>query len=314
MMNAFEGDLGRAIQILKPLMEQLSQAHLSHQQQPSEDNLEQHTTVNTIARGVKEFLAMHSSKGGRKQVEKNAVDAVLTAACFDCQPETKLTSLSTCLGLRVDALILMKALERAKKMKENSLTFEPYQRATRKDCYRELTRELVNEYCHTDSEGGVRVDTESNRVFKIVDQETGEVEKHPMRVWNDVSWKQRHKSFQQSDMYQNHLVQNPGKTIGLTSFMANVCKYVRSPCPQSCVDVRTSQLYEYQKALRDAAQTNPVLSDNLKNCDCPTHTAAGTTCCDGLEEDANLLERAVKLSPRDFVAATLCKPVEQPML
>ena len=54
-------------------------------------------------------------------------------------------------------------------MKKNQTQFEPDKQATWSDCYHELIAAIVDRYCHNDCYGGVRVDIESSRRYKMQD-------------------------------------------------------------------------------------------------------------------------------------------------
>ena len=91
---------------------------------------------------------MHKSEGSRKEYEKNALDAVATAVVFDLPAEVSCTQVCSRLGLHVKNKLFVKATSRALVLRTNNKTFEPEERATRRDCYRVEALGIVPEYCH----------------------------------------------------------------------------------------------------------------------------------------------------------------------
>ena len=105
---------------------------------------------------------MHKSQDSRKEDEKNAVDAVATAVVFDLPVEISRTQVCDRLGItnRCNQLIV-KATSRALFLRTNNKTFEPEERATRSNCYRDEAWATVQAYCHSETEDGAHLDTES---------------------------------------------------------------------------------------------------------------------------------------------------------
>ena len=112
-----------------------------------------------------------------------------------------------------------------KELQNKSKKFEFKQRRTRSDAYNEVAVRIVLEYCHSTDEGQ-RVDSNSFYVYKNLLYEDS---KCPQRVWEDVYWKDRYKTFLKSPTYQKHLEANPKQTISHTVFRASVCKIIRPP-------------------------------------------------------------------------------------
>ena len=125
-------------------------------------------------------------------------------------------------------------------------------------------------YCHSDEGSGV--DTESRRVYKVKNEFTKELETHPLRVWHAVGRDERYKSFAESSAYEKFQKNNENKTISRTVFSATVCKCVRDPSPQPCVDLLRSGLKEYMIAIKNAIDQRPAIRNRLANCTCERHT------------------------------------------
>jgi hypothetical protein len=90
------------------------------------------------------------------------------------------------------------------------------------DCIFDVAQACVVAYCH--SEEGSRVDTESKRVYKVKNPNTGKVESHPARVWNEVTLEQQHNAFLKSSIYKKF--KEMYGAIGQDRFRTFVCPCV----------------------------------------------------------------------------------------
>ena len=167
------------------------------------------------------FLLITGLKGQRVKEEQDAIDAVLTASTFSLTDTDSKRAVSECLQQRPNSVL--DAFSRAKQMIANRLPFAPKTRKQRSDCYRDAARACIHDFCH--SEEGSNVDTESYRVYKIKDPDTGEVENHPARVWNETSNAKRYQSFTESSMYKEFQDKSLGdKTLPVSGLKHDLAK------------------------------------------------------------------------------------------
>lgn len=220
-----------------------------------------------IVSGIRAFLAHHPTKGQRVKEEQDALDAVLVASTFTLTDNDPKSAVAKQLGARPNSIL--EAFARAKTMIASRLPYARKERKQRSDCYRDAARACIHDFCH--SEEGSNVDTESYRVYKIKDPDTGEVSNHPARVWNETTMAKRYQSFLESEMYKIFKETSLGdktRTISREVFRQEVCECVRDPSPQSCVDLRMSALSEYMKGIRKACINNPAIKKRLDECTC----------------------------------------------
>ena len=81
------------------------------------------------------------------------------------------------------------------------------ERKQRKDCVRQKAKKCVYNFFH--SEEGTLVDTESYRVFKILEDGEDKKKDHPMRVWHGIGLDARHQAFKESKFYAKFKQLNP---------------------------------------------------------------------------------------------------------
>ena len=213
-----------------------------------------------IANGLVEFIQHHHTRGQRSKDAQNAIDAILTAACFALPADEAASHRQLASRIFGDANASAKLTRHKNKALEmigSGSYFSPKERKTRSDAYKEEAASCVSNFCH--SKESSRLGTESYRCIKVKDPITNLSEPHPLRVWNEVTLDARYASFSQSNIYRRWQRDNGDKTIGFTSFRAHVCPCVRDPTPESCVDLVYLQCHEYMVAIRNALRHRPSL-------------------------------------------------------
>lgn len=183
----------------------------------------------SICNGIKDFLAIHNAQGSRPKHEQDAVDAVMTAVCFN-----KSAPLSQ-IGDRLDVpASKLRAICRGQvqEMKSTGEKFKPKERKRRSDCYREEAFECVSDYIHSDEVS--HIDTNGKkRMYKIKHPFTKVVDTHPGRVWNiSGSIASRYQTFLQSQAYADFQKHNGGNTISQEVFRLGRCGCIRDPRPE----------------------------------------------------------------------------------
>jgi hypothetical protein len=263
-----------------------------------------------MATCIQSFFKHHASKGPRKKCEQDALDAVLVACSFGDIPAASVASrLNTSRQKVHDCKVWGKGL------RDDAKRFEPAERQQRSDCYRDAAKECVHAFCH--SEEGSRLDTQSYRVFTVPNLETGKPEKHPLRVWNTLGLDNRHRSFLDSKIYKRFTEINPGKTICKEVFRLCVCKCVRDPTPESCVDLLFSGLYEYMQAIKQAISTREFVQKRIETCPCERHKNSREKSREELvfdDDEVIMWEELLTRRPKELIEATCCKKREEPML
>jgi hypothetical protein len=139
--------------------------------------------------------------------------------------------------------------------------YSPFKGKQRSDCSREAAYVAVHEFCHCNESSNL--DTESYQFVKVKHQYSGEVETHPFRVWHELTLKDRYKTFLESSAFKKFKEEHPSWDIGKEVFRQLICKCVRGPGPQSCVDLHMSQLKHYMSAFDKAMKNNPVIKGGL---------------------------------------------------
>jgi hypothetical protein len=222
-----------------------------------------------IVDSTKAFLQHHSTKGTRKKVEQDAVDAVLTASTFGATEESVIR-VADRLSQRPNTVKTMSNYART--MKVNGKRYTTRTRKKRFDNVQDPAALAVYRFCH--SEESSKLDTESYRVRKVYDVEDQMKKKHPDRVWNDVGNKDRYAAFKKSTPYINFKEEHEGRDIGIERFRQFCCKCVREPTAKSCADLIHTQLRYYGHALQAACLTNQAVKNRVESCDCARHLAS----------------------------------------
>ena len=265
-----------------------------------------------VASGVKSFIAHHSTKGGRKTVVQNAVNAVVTAALFDKEDSVSMTSFSNFLGVKADEL-LAKAHSHGQKMKEEKSYFSFVGREQWSDCVTKETRHCVFQFCHSDY--GSRVDTNSKWMIPVLGL-VGKKEYHPQRNWYEVGEYSRYQRFCHSIEYSEFKKENPGCTISATTFCQHVCKCCIDPTDASCVDIIYSKIDHFQRGVLSALQEDFRLKSLADNCDCEVCIRANAVSAEPGDKEAVhwRLKQLLKVSPEMLVCSLCCEKAEHPDL
>jgi hypothetical protein len=228
------------------------------------------TIDEAIVNGMASFVGHHTlGRGSRKKLTQDAMEAVTPAAAFNMKEMQAASSIANRLGLRQSCFAV--AVERVKQMKTDSTMFSPKVRKIRSDSTKDVVMTCIVEWCH---EFGSRIDTNSCKVYKVKNYETGAEELHPLRVWNEVTWVSRHKAFHSFETYSEFCDANPGVTIGRGRFRRMACRCIKKPTPQSCVDILVSGAQEYMHALQYCFSNNIATRVLLRECKCELHTEA----------------------------------------
>ena len=90
------------------------------------------------------------------------------------------------------------------------------ERKQRKDCIKPKAQKCVYDFCH--SEEVTLVDTESYRVFKILEDGEYKEKDHPMRVRHDIGLEVRQQAFKESKDYAKFKQLNPKDNISKKVF------------------------------------------------------------------------------------------------
>jgi hypothetical protein len=225
--------------------------------------------VNRYAR----FLARHElKKGGTRPLDEQAAVAAVIAggAWMDGEDdESSNRNVAERLGVRIATFCKAKKyLESI--VKKDKAKFTAPLRKQRKDSVLESAALAVYKFCH--SEESSLLDTNCNLCRRLPDLErSGELTKHPYRVWLEVTWQGRYEAFLESVDHRDFKKLCPAGTIGLTRFRELVCLCVKGPTAQSCSDIIDSGLTELQGGLRTVIASNKFLRTMLDRCDCPLH-------------------------------------------
>jgi hypothetical protein len=286
-----------------------------------------------IVDNIKSFLEFHKNeKGGTLKLdEQMAVQAVKQAISFfdigsqdtgNISNRSIASRLGYCSGSGHTNNDFNDFRESAREMQLSGERFERRPRNTRSDCYRLAAKQCVWDYVHSDE--GSRLDSNSFYVYEVRHPTTEAKTKCPQRIWNEITLEQKYESFQESSILKAFQIRNPGKGICKEVFRISVCRCVRKPSPQSCVDLLMSGLYWYQKAINDAIKHRLVISMRLKNCKCVRHTTyrhirqaitEETLGVESFEENCEELpkmwEEMLSNRPVDLIASTCCDAVEE---
>jgi hypothetical protein len=93
-----------------------------------------------------------------------------------------------------------------------------------------------------------------------------------MYIWHDIGLTGQYQSFFESMGYARFRSNNdPQLTICKEAFCTSVCKCVRDPSPQSCVDLLCGRLYKYMRAIKDAINCKTVMKNCMNKCMCERH-------------------------------------------
>jgi hypothetical protein len=171
------------------------------------------------------------------------------------------------------------------------------QRKTRQDAVRPKSSQFISDYSHND-DNSHRPDSNESKAKTI----KGTV--HRPRIWENVlTQKEKHADFIESTEYAQFKAQYPDLTIPTDVFMEQVCKCIRNPKDESCVDIDYSELEEFASAIRLAVRNDPMLKESIEQCTCEAHTTEGSQTIDTIVKGTTV---------REIIEATCCAAVEDP--
>jgi hypothetical protein len=182
LLNA--GASGDAVQAAVTLVRMLNRADMAPIRQNVQHMLgpeyHQLNVDRVISDGLVKFIRHHQTRGQRSKDVQNAIDAILTAACFALPgEEASLRNIaSRILGIDEASGKLTRHKNKALEMIASQASLSPKERKTRADSYREEAACCVSDFCH--SEESSRLDTESYRCIKIKNPITNSSEPHPL--------------------------------------------------------------------------------------------------------------------------------------
>jgi hypothetical protein len=275
----------------------------------------------------RDFIKYHDSDGQRDKPVQDAIDAVVTASVWtkekdvsDALPNTqgeddKVSIQNVAIRLGTNWRKANACSLRASQFLRSGEKYCPSKNKQRSDCSREAAYIAVHEFCHCNESSNL--DTESYQFVKVKHQYSDEVETHPFRVWHDLTLKDRYTTFENSSAFKKFKAENPTWTIGKEVFRQLICKCVRDPGPQSCVDLHMSRLKYYMTALELAMRSNPAIKRLVDTCDdCERHRLERASCGndDSEESPPVMWETYLSGRPVDLIQASCCKRKEEPML
>ena len=163
--------------------------------------------------------------------------------------------------LGVTRKVFEKALNAVNALEANSLPLTNLDsllnRKVRDDIVRLKSINFIRDYSHND-DNSHRLDSNESNSKKI------DGVRHRPRIWENVlTQDEKYADFQKSIEYQQFKAQNPTLTIGRTIFMEHVCKCIRNPTKESCVDLDYSAVEEYAISLRQAYNKDPALRNAI---------------------------------------------------
>eukprot|EP00957_Ditylum_brightwellii_P148672 11319167-Ditylum_brightwellii.AAC.1 len=126
----------------------------------------------------------------------------------------------------------------------------------------ELQRAYVVDFCH--SKDASRIDTNLYRCIDVRGN-NGEIEKHVGRVWNVPTVRKQYSLFKQSATVAKYKEQygNNFTKPGITFFFYKLCKCVKDPTRQSCVDIPMSGLKHIMGGLHNYLSTTTCMRKNI---------------------------------------------------
>jgi hypothetical protein len=270
----------------------------------------------------RDFIQYHTSEGSRDKHVQDSIDAVVTASVWtkekevsDAQPDTqgeeKVVVQKVAERLGTNWRKVNACSEKASLLIGSGQNYIPFKRKRRSDYAREAAYAAITEFCHCNDSSNL--DTESYQFVKVKHQYSGEVESHPFRVWHDLTLKDRYKTFRKSSAFAKFKAEHPDWNICKEVFRQLICKCVRAPGPQSCVDLHMSQLKHYMSALERAMRNNPVIKRRVDMCDeCERHQLERDSC--GGDDSPVMWETYLSGRPVDLIQSSCCKRKEEPML
>ena len=248
---------------------------------------ETETDDTRILNSIKSFM-MSNVRGGRTEHElTEAKNAILTACLFDGQ-----VSKAT-IQTRLEV-----SIARISKVQRNEDTLGYLHMKQKEYETKQGPKHLqcISEFCHSD-ESSV-IDSNSRKIVTV------KGEKHVGRVWVVPTVREQYRLFQNSDTVEKYKKLDTHFTIPSESFFYhNRCPCVSRPVMQSCVDLRTSQLQHYMRAIGKYIRAHPLVSEKIKQCNCEQHSLT-----------TKHWQNYVGGTCEDFIESTCCAKMSHPHL
>jgi hypothetical protein len=198
--------------------------------------------------------------------------------------------------------------------------YERPTRKTRSDCVLPLLTKLVQEkFCHNDRYTRVDSFSKARKVkVPVVEQEEGggwkitgyRTESHEPRMWLTSSTTGLYKMFIESEEWAAFQAENPGVTMGRSTFAKTLCSCCSKPKPESCVNIIISQQRHYMRAIDKVLRNDKVLKAAIEKCDCPLHRSRR----DGGDAQSFLWTEHLNEDPKSFVQRGGCGRTQHPHL
>ena len=215
-----------------------------------------------IVSNIRNFLKTSKTKGGAHNIVDTATrDAVLTACTFGLPNEVKKDSVREVLGVSKRSFY-----KRLKTLPPSicSQTYIPPKRKVRVTKIGPLQKESIAEFCHSDESSSI--DSNSRKIIIVAG------EQHVGRVWSVKTVNEQYSLFKQSEVIERYIDRYPDFVIpSRSTFIKYRCACVSPPVMQSCVDICTSGLMHYMRALAKFVRKRSDIRDQLNACGCDQH-------------------------------------------
>jgi len=189
-------------------------------------------------------------------------------------------------------------------------------RDTRNDCARNKAKHWVKLWIHEDDDSPTTLTNRSysrnTAKFKKRKNSTNSVtvEECPPRVWEGVvTKKDKYDCFKKSDTYiKQFKMIYPQIDIGFNVFCESICKCVKNPTMESCVDVDLSAAEEAMRGASAMIRKSAEIRQKFAACKCPVHAKENRE-APTLDEDLRSTTNVFS-----YVCGTCCTAKEDPKL
>lgn len=217
-----------------------------------------HTIVDSITKYLNSRKTGNWSNSARV-----AKDAILQACVYTVTSDNESRRVIRAIGMGKRTIKVGRELEDAPK---NASMFAIKTIQARKSYQTELKCESVLDFCHSDCSS--TIDSNSRKIVTIKN------EQHPGRVWLVKTLDEQYNLFKQSDVVKEYEKKQNYYIPSRSFFRVNRCLCVSSPVMQSCVDIHTSSVQHYMRALHKTIRNRPIIKSALENCNCEQHKIA----------------------------------------
>ena len=215
-----------------------------------------------IVSNIRSFLKTSKTKGGAHNTVDTATrDAILTACTCGLPNEVKKDAVREVLGVSKRSFY-----KRLKTLPPSicSQTYIPPKRKVRVTKIGPLQKESIANFCHSDESSSI--DSNSRKVIIV----TGE--QHVGRVWSVKTVNEQYSLFKQSEVIERYINRYPDFVIpSRSTFIKYRCACISPSVMQSCVDICTSGLMHYMRALAKFVRKRSDVRDQLNACGCDQH-------------------------------------------